>query len=43
MGKEFNTVENNAEILETTVDQTPVELSDLNLCLVGGGLGSVSF
>jgi hypothetical protein len=39
MGKELNAV----EILDNSVDQSPIELSDLSLSLIGGGAGSVVF
>ncbi len=43
MGKELNAVEMNVEILHNTVDESPIELSDLSLALIGGGAGSVVF
>jgi hypothetical protein len=43
MGKELNAVEINVEISDNIVEQSPVELSDLSLALIGGGAGSVVF
>jgi hypothetical protein len=43
MGKELNVVEINVEILDSAVEQSPIELSELSLALIGGGAGSVVF
>jgi hypothetical protein len=43
MGRELNAVEMNVEILDNATDQSPTELSDLSLALIGGGAGSVVF
>jgi hypothetical protein len=43
MGKELNVVEINVEILDSTADQSPTELNELTLSLVGGGAVSVNF
>jgi hypothetical protein len=43
MGKELNAIEINVEILDNAAEQSPVELGDLSLALIGGGAGSVVF
>jgi hypothetical protein len=43
MGKELNAVEINVEVLDNAADQSPTELNELSLSLVGGGAVSVNF
>jgi hypothetical protein len=43
MGKEFNAVEINHEVVENAVEQPLTQLNELSLALVGGGSGAVAF
>ena len=43
MGKELNSVEISNEVVENNAEQSLIQLSELNLTLVGGGDATVAF
>jgi hypothetical protein len=43
MGKEFNAVEINSDVVENAVEQPLTQLNELSLALVSGGSGAVAF